>query len=471
VSFEDFINKEMIHFSKYDCERSIPNLMDGLKTSQRKIIFAAFKRHLTKEIKVAQFSGYVSEHSSYHHGEQSLNGAIVNMAQNFVGSNNINLLVPNGQFGTRLQGGSDSASERYIFTMLNKITRIIFNEHDDKILKYLDDDGTPVEPLYYAPIIPMILVNGSKGIGTGFSTDIMSYNPLEIIKYIKYVISGKDSSEVELYPYFEGFKGKVEKIEHQKYLIRGVYSVVNKNTIKITELPVGTWTDDYKLYLEKVIDTPKTNKKIIKDYVDMSTDKNVDITISFYGNELATLLNNQLENNCNELEKLLKMYVTRSETNMHIFNEKEKLTKFSNPKEIIDYFINIRKEIYHTRKEYQIKQLQYESMVLSNKARFVKELLDDTIDLRKKSKQAVNELLITKKYDIIDDDSDYKYLVKMPMDSVTQEYVDKLLKDNISKLEELTNLKNKSVETIWYEELEILEIEYIKYKDIRIKNN
>ena len=165
------------------------------------------------------------------------------------------------------------------------------------------------------------------------------------------------------------------------------------------------------------------------------------------------------------------MYVTRSETNMHIFNEKEKLTKFSNPKEIIDYFINIRKEIYHTRKEYQIKQLQYESMVLSNKARFVKELLDDTIDLRKKSKQAVNELLITKKYDIIDDDSDYKYLVKMPMDSVTQEYVDKLLKDNISKLEELTNLKNKSVETIWYEELEILEIEYIKYKDIRNKNN
>ena len=135
----------MIHFSKYDCDRSIPNLMDGLKTSQRKILFSAFKRNLTKEIKVAQFSGYVSEHSSYHHGEQRLNGAIVNMAQNFVGSNNINLLIPNGQFGTRLQGGSDSASERYIFTMLNKITRSIFNEHDDKILKYLDDDGTPVE--------------------------------------------------------------------------------------------------------------------------------------------------------------------------------------------------------------------------------------------------------------------------------------------------------------------------------------
>ena len=185
VSFQDFINKEMIHFSKYDCDRSIPNLIDGLKISLRKILFAAFKKRLTTEIKVAQFSGYVSEHSCYHHGEASLNGAIVGLAQNFVGSNNINLFEPNGQFGTRLQGGKDSASERYIFTTLNKLTRLIFPETDDKILKHLDDDGTIVEPVFYVPIIPMILVNGSKGIGTGFSTDIMCYNPLQIISKIK----------------------------------------------------------------------------------------------------------------------------------------------------------------------------------------------------------------------------------------------------------------------------------------------
>ena len=147
----------MIHFSKYDCDRSIPNIMDGLKTSLRKILYASFKKNLTTEIKVAQFSGYVSEHSGYHHGEASLNKAIVGMAQNYVGSNNINLLMPNGQFGTRLQGGKDSASERYIFTKLNDITRAIYPEMDDKILKYLDDDGFPVEPIYYGPIIPMLL--------------------------------------------------------------------------------------------------------------------------------------------------------------------------------------------------------------------------------------------------------------------------------------------------------------------------
>ena len=166
VEYNEFIDREMIHFSKYDNDRSIPNIMDGLKLSLRKILFSVFKRNLTKEIKVAQLSGYVSEHSGYHHGEASLNGAIVGMAQTFVGSNNINLLKPNGQFGTRLAGGKDSASERYIFTQMEKITRLIFPQDDDCILKYKDDDGLPVEPVYYAPIIPMILVNGTKGIGT-----------------------------------------------------------------------------------------------------------------------------------------------------------------------------------------------------------------------------------------------------------------------------------------------------------------
>ena len=168
VKYEDFINRELIHFSTYDCARSIPNMVDGLKISLRKILYSAFKRKLTSEIKVAQFSGYVSEHSAYHHGEASLNGAIVNMAQNFVGSNNINLLEPNGQFGSRIHGGLDSASERYIFTQLNPLTRALFPDMDDAVLSYLDDDGTIVEPEYYVPIIPFALINGISGIGTGF---------------------------------------------------------------------------------------------------------------------------------------------------------------------------------------------------------------------------------------------------------------------------------------------------------------
>jgi DNA topoisomerase-2 len=160
IPYEEFIDRGLIHFSIYDNERSIPNLMDGLKISLRKILYAAFKKGgLKTEIKVAQFSGYVSEHSAYHHGEASLNAAIVGMAQNFVGSNNINLLEPNGQFGTRCAAGQDSASERYIFTQLNRLTRLIYRQEDDAVLSYIDDDGQMVEPTYYAPAIPMILVN------------------------------------------------------------------------------------------------------------------------------------------------------------------------------------------------------------------------------------------------------------------------------------------------------------------------
>ena len=252
VTYKEFIDKEFIHFSKYDNDRSIPNLIDGLKISQRKILFAAFKKKLNNEIKVAQFSGYVSEHSGYHHGEASLNGAIINMAQNYVGSNNINIFEPRGQFGTRIAAGKDSASERYIFTLLNKITRLIYPTVDDNILNYLNDDGQSVEPIYYVPIIPMVLINGSKGIGTGFSTDIMSYNPLQIINRIELMLK-KDSNYklITIDPYYQGFTGNIEKLENgKKYLITGIYEIINDNKIKITELPIGTWTQDYKEFLE-----------------------------------------------------------------------------------------------------------------------------------------------------------------------------------------------------------------------------
>ena len=215
INIENFIDDDLIHFAKYDCERSIPNLIDGNKTSLRKVLFACFKRKLVKEIKVAQLSGYISEHSAYHHGEMSLNKAIIGLAQEFTGSNNINHLLPNGQFGTRLEGGSDSASERYIFTALNPLTRYIYPESDDKILNYLDDDGTKVEPDFYLPIIPMILVNGGKGIGTGFSYEGLCYNVKSIITYLKNKLQ-KNTETINIEPYYEGFKGNIIPMETKK---------------------------------------------------------------------------------------------------------------------------------------------------------------------------------------------------------------------------------------------------------------
>ncbi len=471
VSYKNFINKEMIHFSKYDCDRSIPNLMDGLKTSQRKILYTAFKRNLTSEIKVAQFSGSVSEISCYHHGENSLNGAIVGMAQNFVGSNNINLLEPKGQFGTRLQGGSDSASERYIHTNLNKITRNIFTDKDDGILEYIDDDGTLVEPRYYVPIIPMILVNGSKGIGTGFSTDIMCYNPQTIIDYLVSSLNN-DIEKPMLTPYYKNFKGQIIKLTESKWLFKGCYERTKKKEIRITELPVGTWTDDYKKFIEDLIDGIKTKGKkkqsIIKDYNDMSTDIIVDITIIFSNeSKLDDLLNKNVDENCNELEKLLRLYTTKTTTNMHLFDENEKLKKFKTPMEIIEHYIDIRLNTYVTRKKYLIKILEHETKILINKVKFIKEILNNTLDLRNKKRIDICEMLKSKNYDVIDDDNEFKYLIRLPMDSVSEENIEILEKNKDIKVKELNKLIKTKEKDIWLSELNVLKSELIKFLETK----
>ena len=480
ISYEQFIDKEMIHFSKYDCERSIPNLMDGNKSSQRKILYSAFKRNLIKEIKVAQFAGYVSEHACYHHGEASLHGTIIGMAQEFLGSNNINPLMPNGQFGTRLEGGSDHASERYIFTALNKLTPFIFKNEDNAILNYLDDDGTIVEPDYYLPIIPMILVNGGKGIGTGFSYDGISYNPLQIIQYLKNKLNNKKLNEIN--PYYEGFKGSIgiynNKVdadtgfEYRKYLIKGCYKVISADSIQITELPIGTWTTPYKQFLETLMDTRSKGKTIsnpiIKYYKDSCTDTQVDFTIKFMPNKLADLLSKKLDDNINYLEKKLKLYTTKTTSNMNLFDDKQQLKKYNTIYDIIETYCPIRYNGYVRRKEYLIKELNKLVMVLSNKARFIKEQCDDILDLRKKKKDVVIEMLKTSGYDLIFEEQDpYHYLRKMPIDSVIEENYTKLLTEREAKEIELQELQKLTVEEMWLGELNTLEKEYLRYQNDR----
>ena len=472
VKYEEFINQEMIHFSTYDCARSIPNMVDGLKISLRKILFSAFKRKLTSEIKVAQFSGYVSEHSAYHHGEASLNGAIVNMAQNFVGSNNINLLEPNGQFGTRLHGGDDSASERYIFTMLNSLTRSLFPDADDSVLNYQNDDGTIVEPDYYVPIIPFALINGISGIGTGFSCSIAPYNPGKIIEYLKGKLTKKDVNSIEFLPYYEGFKGTVSKISEQKYLIKGVYEKIADDKVRITELPVGTWTMPYTSYLETLIDgiTDKNGKKsspLLRDFTSISTEVVVDFTVVFPRGKLAQLESELDANDCNGVEKILKLFTTVSTTNMHMFNSERKLHKYSSPEEIIDDFYGVRIGLYQKRKAHLIADMEKKLVRLSNRAKYIQETLTGTVDLRRKKSDQVTELLTQKQYDTID--GDFKYLIKMPMDSVTEENVTNIMKEKETTEHELDILKKTTVEKMWIGELNTLEKEYVKYKNKREK--
>jgi len=479
VSYEDFVNRELIHFSVYDCERSIPNLVDGLKTSLRKILYCAFKRRLTSEVKVAQFAGYVSEHSEYHHGEASLNAALVGMAQNFVGSNNVNLLQPQGQFGTRLNGGHDAASERYIFTQLNPITRLLFPEQDDPILNYLNEDGTSIEPEYYVPILPMVLVNGISGIGTGFSSSIPPFHPLRLVEYLRGRLASdrqSSGSTAPFVPYYENFRGTVtaaaaaagagEEGGSKKFLIKGVYQHVGADQVRITELPVGTWTMPYITMLEELTDggVDKAGKRVapsIRDFVSNSTEKTVDILVTFPKGRIAELEAMTPAPGINGLEKLLKLTTTVSTTNMHLFDADCKLRKYGTPEEIVDAFMVVRLATYVKRKAHQVAEMERVMVKLSNKARYIEAVLAGQVDLRRKTATEIEAMLQAAQ--LVHVDGNYDYLIKMPMVSVSAENVDRLRKECAETAQALETLRNTTVEQMWLSELDTFQTHYQTY--------
>ncbi|KAI4797441.1 hypothetical protein KUCAC02_025076, partial [Chaenocephalus aceratus] len=230
LSYNDFINKELILFSNSDNERVHP--------------VAGGRGTIKREVKVAQLAGSVAEMSAYHHGEQALMMTIVNLAQNFVASNNVNILQPLGQFGTRINGGKDAASPRYIFTMLSPLAKLLFPSGDSNLLKFLYDDNQKVEPEWYIPIIPMVLVNGAEGIGTGWACKLPNYDPREIVNNIYRLLKHQDP--LPMLPRYKNFKGVIHELGQNQYLMSGEVSVLDRTTIEITELPVRTWTQSYK---------------------------------------------------------------------------------------------------------------------------------------------------------------------------------------------------------------------------------
>lgn len=337
ISYNNFVNHELILFSHADNERSISHFMDGLKPSQRKVLFSCFKRNLKQEIKVAQLAGYISEHSAYHHGEASLTQTIIGMAQSYVGSNNINLLSPCGQFGTRLMGGKDAASPRYVFTKLEAITRSIFHPHDDPILEYLEDDGQSIEPVHYVPIIPMALVNGSEGIGTGWSSSIPTYNPRDVIDNLRLMIAGEEPSDMK--PWFRGFTGEVTSKtgkDCNNFVVSGRIEQTNDDTVVISELPVGKWTTDYKQFLESVTlggpapaaaaggeGGPAATAPFVKDFKEHHTDTTVLFTVTVPAEKLV-----EIQAERGGLMKKFKLEGSVATSNMHMFDLHSQIRKF-----------------------------------------------------------------------------------------------------------------------------------------------
>ena len=500
VTHEDFINKELSHFSNSDNRRSIPSVVDGLKISQRKIMYCGFKKKLNNEIRVAQFAGYVSENGGYHHGEASLQGAIVNMGQDFVGSNNINLLEPIGQFGSRIMGGSDSAQPRYIHTKLPKIISHIFNANDSFVLDYINDDGLLVEPEFYVPIIPMILVNGSEGIGTGWSTFVPSFNPTDIISNIKTILkkinknnniySKEFINEIELEelnPWYRGFIGSIVKSGDNSYMSYGIYKRTNNSQVEIQELPIRTWTDKYKEFLESmIIDNSKDKKKpnqCLRNYSSQCSDTKVSFTLTFASDKLDDLLYDETRNKdgLNKFEKLFKLSSKVNTSNMVLYDKNGFLKKYKNPNDILKDFIEVRLECYVNRKNYQLKNLERELVILNARVKFILEFISGDIVIAKRSKNELIEQLVNRKYPNMDKDeiindsinhstNGFDYLIKMPIYNLTKERIDELNKDNDMKTEMYQNLKDKTIDRIYYDELIELEKEYKKFLNEKEKN-
>lgn len=446
--------------------------------------------------------GSVAEQSAYHHGEQSLCSTIVNLAQNYVGSNNINLLQPKGQFGTRLSGGKDSASPRYIFTMMSPLTRIIFNPLDDPLLIPQKDDNQKIEPVYYVPIIPMVLVNGAEGIGTGWSTKIPNHNPRDIITNLKRLINGDEPKPMS--PWYKNFEGRIEWVGDARYMTAGKCAVLDNQKLEISELPIGTWTQHFKeSVLEPLFSGSEKQKAIVSDYKEYNTDTTVRFVISFAPGEFDRLYREQ-----GGFHRIFKLTSTISMSSMHGFDSNCCLKRYDSAVQILKEFYPIRLDYYGKRKNYLEGMLQAECDKLSNQARFIVEKCDRTIVVEnKKRKNIVDELLkrgyapdpvaewkkrakvddaeeeegavdeeepqeqedvkpgksgVAKKppvdpevaFQKLADVKKFNYLLGMSMWMLTEERKNELLKQRDTKLAELKLLRLKSPQQLWLDDLD-----------------
>ena len=433
VPLVDFVHKELVHFSIADVARSIPSAIDGLKPSQRKVLYGAMKKPGLdrEEIKVAQLAGYVAEVSAYHHGEASLQGTIVNMAQDYVGANNVNLLVPSGQFGTRLQGGKDAASARYIFTMLAPHTRRIFDPRDDPLLDRLEDDGVPIEPRYYVPTIPMVLVNGAEGIGTGFSTSVPRYDPEDLRANVERYLRSEPMKP--MVPWYRGFTGAVTPDgDSSSFKIRGRFVAVGDREIRIEELPVGTWTQQYKEWLED----DARRKFAMTRFENHSTETSVTFRLFFDRDNRAVL-------ESEDPHKTLGLVATVHTTNMYLFDADGRIARYDSPLDILREYCAVRLRYYEKRKAHLLETLARDVEKLEEKARFVRAVVDGSLVVFRRSSREVAAEMRAMKFSNVDD------LLDARLHEFTAEKVAALEKTAIDKKREAEVLAATTPTNLW----------------------
>ncbi len=414
------IREELIKFSYDDCKRSLPSVLDGLKESQRKIVYAAKKRNLVNEVKVAQFGAYVSEHTNYHHGEQNLFEAIIKMAQTYPGTNNIPLLTQGGMFGTRLEGGRDAASPRYIFTKIApKFTKLFPADDDDLYVRNVDD-GDVVEPRYYVPTLPLILINGSVGIGTGWSCNIPQFSPEDVLENCKLWMADKPLNA--MCPWFQGFTGVVERVSDSKFVTKGIYSR-SGNKIKINELPVGLWNDKFKAWVGKQPDITNLNDNSTPDKPEFELTVKPGFQESVLGDELTTTFNT---------------------TNMVVFDKNGKIVRVT-IQDIFRLWGEERLEMNRRRKRHQIKQYEEKISRANQKITFIRLVRGKHIILTDPESKILE---VMKKSGINDED-----LLRLPIRTLTENKRDELIKYKAELEMAKSELERTTEQVMWLNDI------------------
>ena len=422
-TISEFLSSEYKEFAMYVIEgRAIPSVIDGFKPTQRKIIHISnqtWKTGSEKTLKVFQLSGKVASDCYYHHGDASLSNAIITMAQRF--KNNAPLLEEDGQFGSLRS--PQAGAPRYIGTKLSENFKLIYK--DFELLEYKEEEGESIEPKYFLPIVPAVLLNGSSGIAVGFASNVLNRDIKSIIDACVKVLAGKEPGEVK--PSLNGFNGEFiqDKENNKRWIIRGKYDRVNTTTVKITELPPSMTYEKYEDILDKLVDD-----KVIVTYDDNCKD-NIDYTIKFTRSDLEKL----------DEEKLIKL-LKLEESSTEIFStldEFGKLMIFENTSDIIKYFVEFRLKYYHKRKQFLLDKMNRELKILSNRGRFIKAIIDGKLKVNNVSKSIIIEGIEAMGLDKIDDS--YDYLLRMPIYSLTKEMYDKLKEDFTIKKEEIKTLE------------------------------
>ena len=422
-TISDFLANEYKEFAMYVVEgRAIPSVIDGFKPSQRKIIHVAnqiWKTGNEKTLKVFQLSGKVASDCFYHHGDASLSNAIITMAQSF--KNNASLLEEDGQFGSLRS--PQAGAPRYIGTKLSDNFRLIYK--DFELLEYKEEEGESIEPHFFLPIVPTVLLNGSSGIAVGFASNVLNRDIKSIIDACVKVLADKNPGEVK--PSLNGFIGEfIQDSENNKrWMIRGKFDRANTSTVKISELPPSMTYEKYEELLDKLVDD-----KLIVSYDDNCKD-NIDYTIKFTRVDLEKL----------DDEKLIKL-LKLEESSTEIFStldENGKLMIFENTSDIIKYFVNFRLKYYHKRKQFLLDKMNRELKILSNRGRFIKAIIDGKLKVNNVAKAVIIEGIEAMGLDKIDES--YDYLLRMPIYSLTKEMYEKIKEDFLTKKEEIKILE------------------------------